>query len=92
MADEPSSDLPWVLRQKGLKLIDMRIDEEGHTHLFFRSPYGPIRQVDVTMLTDQPVTWVYGYVIRDRHSKTKVTYSGPYGDPVQDEAIDVQGV
>lgn len=90
-ADEPSSDLPWVLRQKGLKLLDMQLDDEGHTRLLFKSPYGPIREVIITMLSDKPVTWVYGYTIRDRNSKTRVTYSGKHGDPAQDEAIDIEG-
>ena len=91
MADTPSTNLPWVLRQRGLKLLDMFTDEEGRTCLYFKSPYGPVRQVTVTMMTNEAVTWAYGYTIRDKGSKTKVTYSGLYGDPTKDEAIDVQG-
>jgi len=90
--DTPSINLPWVLRQKGLKLLDMFLDEEGRTCLFFKSPFGPVRQVTVTMMTNEAVTWSYGYTIRDKGSKTKVTYSGVNGDPTKDEAIDVQGV
>jgi len=91
MADTPSTNMPWVLRQKGLKLLDMYLDEQGRTCLFFNSHYGPVRQVTLTMISNETVTWAYGYQIRDKGSKTKVTYSGAYGDPTKDEAIDVQG-
>jgi hypothetical protein len=87
---EPSRDLPWVLRQKGLRLIEMATDEEGHTRLVFQSPYGNLRQVEVVMLTEHPVTWVYGYTIRDKGSKTKTTYSGKFGDPSLDVALDIE--
>ena len=92
MADTPSTNMPWVLRQKGLKLLDMYLDEQGRTCLFFKSHYGPVRQVTLTMISNETVTWAYGYTIKDKGSKTKVTYSGAYGDPIKDEAIDVQGV
>ena len=91
-ADQPSRDLPWVLQQRGLKLLEMVLDDDGHTRLLFKSPYGPIREVWVTMLSDKPVNWVYGYTIRDRNSRTKTTYSGQYGDPTKDTAIDIEGV
>ena len=90
-AEQPSPDLPWVLRQKGLKLLDMQLDDDGHTRLLFKSPLGPLREVWITMLSDKPVTWVYGYTIRDKGSKTMTTYSGPHGDPVKDDVITIEG-
>lgn len=89
---QPSPDLPWVLRQKGLKLLDMAVDENGHTVLTFRSPLGPVREVHITMLSSAPVQWTYGYVIRDTASKTKTTYSGADGDPSKDEVINIEGI
>ena len=89
--DQPNPELPWVLKQKGLKLLDMYVDEEGRTCLLFKSPYGPVRQVTLTMISSETITWNYGYTIRDKGSKTKVTYSGRYGDPARDEAFDIEG-
>jgi len=89
---KPSPDLPWVLRQKGLKLLDMTLDDEGYTTLTFRSPLGPVREVIITMISDKAVTWSYGYTIKDRYSKTATTYSGTHGDPEQDTVVDIKGI
>lgn len=89
-ADQPSPDLPWVLRQKGLKLLEMRTNDQGQTELLFKSPLGPVREVWVTMISSEVVTWNYGYIIRDKGSRTRVTYSGKYGDPTKDDAIEIE--
>jgi hypothetical protein len=88
---QPSPDLPWVLRQKGLKLLDMTTDESGHTVLTFRSPLGPVREVTISMLSSAPVTWTYGYTIRDTYSKTSTTYAGHEGDPAKDTVVEIEG-
>jgi len=88
---QPSPNLPWVLKQKGLKLLDMTLDDDGHTVLTFRSPLGPVREVLITMVSSQAVTWAYGYTIRDRYSKTATTYAGSYGDPEKDQVVDIEG-
>lgn len=90
-AIQPNPDLPWVLKQKGLRLIDMFTDEEGRTCLMFRSPLGPIRELTLTMMSTTAVKWSYGYTIRDTHSKTSTTYSGLFGDPKQDRVLDIEG-
>ena len=90
-APQPNPNMPWVLRQKGLRLIDMIIDEDGHTALVFRSPLGPVRELTLTMVSDKPVSWSYGYTIRDTYSKTSTTYSGLAGDPAQDAVHDIEG-
>ncbi len=90
-ADQPSETLPWVLRQKGLKLLDMTLDDEGHTVLVFKSPMGAIREVTVSLVSDKVVQWVYGYTIHDKGSKTKTTYAGVYGDPTKDDLVSISG-
>jgi len=88
---QPSPNLPWVLKQKGLRLLDMVLNDEGHTILTFRAPLGPVREVVITMVSNLPVEWTYGYTIKDRHSKTAATYTGRYGDPDKDDLVDIEG-
>jgi hypothetical protein len=76
------------MRQGSLKFIGFGTDDQGRTTLAFKSTSrgSPLLTITLSMRSVDPVTWVYGYVIRDERG-IKTTYRGRFGDPRFDKQV-----
>lgn len=77
--------LPPILQTPGLKLVGLR-EEEGHQYLVFRTSNRRNKPIVVVVRVFAPGEFIYIYTVTDRRTKTIITYQGPHGDPLRDEA------
>lgn len=89
-AAEPLRHVPPILKSKGLKVLDVGVDD-GHPFILLGADTGKVRRVTIYLLADTPGRFVYGYTIFDEKARAEVTYHGEHGDPDKDELGDIEG-